>query len=461
MLRLLRNLFESVVMGLLFGPWLVIAIVSWLYGRLVRRALPKRSFRSALRRWLLWLRKGLRPYREVWWPLPKYESYGIFWYHFVVVEWFSALNLSGMRRRNREAYLVVKLAHIGDAMHIGPMLRMLARHRPSAKIDLLVGPWCADLAKRWNMPGRLWEYTPRLHLFHRGNRRTVRSIWSEWTFLWQLRRVRYSCCLSTSTLSMSELMLIVAAAPSSWVGASNPIAAYYREIPDDTEPYHSRQYEADRVAGLLHHLDMVTTKVLPDYPIHEDERMWAASIWQNARQRVVIAPGAGWPGKMWPAERFGEVAQSIAQREHVQIVLTGAPDEKSLANAIVSACPSVINLMGETSMGQTAALIATASLFLGNDSGPLHLAASFGTPSITLFGPTVASKWHPPGQQHQMIQKSGFCDGCVGWHPAASCLHGGACMKAISVDEVLALVEAQLGVKTGNHMPIMEVLDEA
>jgi ADP-heptose:LPS heptosyltransferase len=85
-------------------------------------------------------------------------------------------------------------------------------------------------------------------------------------------------------------------------------------------------------------------------------------------------------------------------------------------------------------------LIKTADLLVCNDSGPLHLAAAFETPSVALFGPTVASKWQPPGPQHKMIQKSGFCEGCVGWHPAARCLHDGACMKSITMDEVSAVV---------------------
>ena len=98
--------------------------------------------------------------------------------------------------------------------------------------------------------------------------------------------------------------------------------------------------------------------------------------------------------------------------------------------------PNTINLAGSTSFGQTAALVESADLLLCNDSGPLHLAAAYGTPSVALFGPTVAGKWQPPGGEHLMIQKQGFCEGCVGWHPNAACVHDNACMKAISVDEV-------------------------
>jgi ADP-heptose:LPS heptosyltransferase len=400
------------------------------------------------------VQRGMRLYREAWWPLPKYETASVFWRHWFWTELFAARN--GVRRcgSKRERFLIIKLAHIGDAMHIAPMIGALKAKRPDAEIDLLVGPWCEDLAARWSVSGDVLVYTPHLTLFHRGNRSQVRGWWEEWKFLRQLRDRHYSVIFSTSTLSMAEWMLIQAANPDLWIGADNPISAWYPEIPQQTEPYDSQAYEANRVGGLLRHIDMEPAEGLPGYPVRDDEVAWAEEQWLiadgrgiGASKRVVVAPGAGWPGKMWPAERFGELVNWLIGELGCRVILSGAPDESDLGGMIESACSDALNLIGQTSFGQTAGLVKTADLLICNDSGPLHLAAAFGTPSVALFGPTVASKWHPPGSQHVMIQKKGFCKGCVGWHPVATCLHDGACMKAIAVDEVAEAVRELLSRK--------------
>lgn len=402
------------------------------------------TLKPGICRWGYFVGSGLRLYRESWWPLPSLESPSVFWRHWFWTELFAAINKRSNRDIDKKRFLVIKLAHIGDAMHIAPMLESLKKQQPDAEIDLLVGPWCEDLAKRWKVSGRVWVYTPHLMLFHRGNRKQLRSWREEYRFLRALRRQRYSVVLSTSTLSMAEWMLIQAANPGKWIGADNPVTAWYPQIPKSTESYASKQYEADRVGGLLRHLGMEAATGLPGYPVREDEVAWAEERWlkgdgrwtMGESRRVVVAPGAGWPGKIWPAERFGELVVWLIRELGYRVILTGAPDEMALGEVIETVCPDVYNLIGKTSFGQTAGLVKTADLLICNDSGPLHLAAAFGTPSVALFGPTIASKWQPPGPQHNMIQKTGFCEGCVGWHPAATCLHDGACMKAITVEEV-------------------------
>lgn len=432
----IRNILEGLVFAVLFPAWLTIALLSAAVGRLRGRIGCDGVLGSALRRWGVWVTSGTRTFRRAWWPLPNYEGAVVFWRHMLLTELFAGLNQGGGHGKKRERYLVIKLAHIGDAMHIGPMLAELRRSKPDAEIDILVGPWCRDLARRWKLPGRVWVYTPHLQVFRRGTKKGLLGIAGEIRFLYRLRRRRYSCAISTSTLSMAEWMLIHAANPGFWVGAANPVMPYYREVPSRTEPYHSSMYEADRVGGLLRYIDIPAAGGRPEFPLQEDERRWAAGQWGDARLKIVMAPGAGWPGKMWPADRFAEMARRFSALGGVKIVVTGSPDEKALGESVVADVPNTINLAGSTSFGQTAALVESADLLLCNDSGPLHLAAAYGTPSVALFGPTVAGKWQPPGGEHLMIQKQGFCEGCVGWHPNAACVHDNACMKAISVDEV-------------------------
>lgn len=439
-LHVIRNSLEGFLCLLCFPVWLTLALSScWSFPAVLA---------AEIKRWFLFLRSGLRLYRESWWPLPCYEKSSTFWRYWLWIEFFAARNLCRRLNQGRDRYLIIKLAHIGDAMHIAPMLEALKSRQPEAEIDLMVGPWCADLANRWQSKGNVWVYTPHLALFHRGNTKQLLSWRSEYQLLHAVRRRKYNVVLSTSTLTMAEWLLIQAANPDQWIGADNSITSYYPAIPKSTEAYASRAYESDRVGGLLRHLGLETASGLPGYPVRHEEMLQAEAWWTSfgaiRGTRVVVAPGAGWPGKIWPAERFGKLVDWLFVIFGCRIVLTGAPDEKALGAIIEASCPNVLNLIGKTTFGQTAGLVKTADLLLCNDSGPLHLAATFGTPSIALFGPTIASKWQPPGSQHAMIQKPGYCEGCVGWHPVARCLHNGACMKAISVEEVCHSVELLL-----------------
>lgn len=454
-LKILLVMLEGLAWLFLF-PFLVLTVLIAGLGNSRWKNLNwRQSVQLSLRRWKEFLLRGLRLYRECWWPLSLYESPLAFWRHAVIIEFFSPFNTRPeFVPETRNRILLLKLAHIGDAMHIAPMITALQKAFPESNVDLLVGPWCADLASRWHVSGSVIEYTPHLKLFDRGRKKGQRNLIREVLFLIKLRHRHYSTIISSSTLTMTEWMIIQAANPNEWIGADNPITDWYPQISKRTEPYDTRKYEAERVGGLLQYLGLRPSTGLPGYPVTAEEVAWAKREWSKlvgrwvssdgpvafVGRRVVIAPGAGWPGKMWPSERFGVLASWITKELRCRVILTGTPDEKKLGEIIHNTCPDVLNMVGKTSFGQTAGLIKTADLLVCNDSGPLHLAAAFGTPSVSLFGPTIASKWHPPGEKHMMIQKVGLCDGCVGWHPSARCLHAGACMKAIATHEVMEAV---------------------
>jgi ADP-heptose:LPS heptosyltransferase len=112
---------------------------------------------------------------------------------------------------------------------------------------------------------------------------------------------------------------------------------------------------------------------------------------------IVIHPGAAFPARRWPAERFGSVARQLAQSGH-PIVVTGTRAEKPIAEAVISAgdLPASSNLCGELDLVQLAASISSARLLISGDTGVAHLASAYGTPSVVLFGPTPPSRWGPP-----------------------------------------------------------------
>jgi ADP-heptose:LPS heptosyltransferase len=112
---------------------------------------------------------------------------------------------------------------------------------------------------------------------------------------------------------------------------------------------------------------------------------------------VVIHPGAAYPSRRWPPERFAAVARAVAQAGY-DVVLTGGSDEATLADRVreLAGLPHRAVLAGRTTLDQLAAQVAAARLVVCGDTGVAHLASAFRTPSVVLFGPVAPSRWGPP-----------------------------------------------------------------
>jgi ADP-heptose:LPS heptosyltransferase len=111
----------------------------------------------------------------------------------------------------------------------------------------------------------------------------------------------------------------------------------------------------------------------------------------SAGRFAMVNPGAGWPSKQWPAERYGKLAQLLATARGMPSVATWAgDDERVLAETIVTASQGAARLAPATSLTELAALARRAALFVGSDTGPMHLAVAVGTPTISLHGPSRA-----------------------------------------------------------------------
>jgi len=128
------------------------------------------------------------------------------------------------------------------------------------------------------------------------------------------------------------------------------------------------------------------------FPVSDSERAKAADLLNEAssktRRRVCMHIGARRlkvEGKMWPLERFAELADRLLA-DGVTPVLTGVQSEWEMAEALCGIAPGCVNLAGKTSLGEMAALIALCNLFVGHDSGPFHVAAAVGTPCIAICG---------------------------------------------------------------------------
>ncbi len=142
----------------------------------------------------------------------------------------------------------------------------------------------------------------------------------------------------------------------------------------------------------------------------EDERRVAALLPPD-RPIVVLGPTANWSRKIWPPARFAAVFRALAEGPlpgAVPVVLGGAgPEERALAAPVLACLPGAIDLCGMLSLAEAAACLRRARLFVGNDSGLMHLAAAAGTATIGLFGPTDAAVYAPVGRSAVAVRADG------------------------------------------------------
>lgn len=177
--------------------------------------------------------------------------------------------------------------------------------------------------------------------------------------------------------------------------------------------------------------------------LKESERAWAQSYLKThgfgLDQPIVgLHPGGTWPAKLWPWERFAELAVRLKNALGVRIFLTGGPNDQDILDKVQQKAGEAV-FRGELfNLRQLAAVLSQFSVFVSNDCGPMHLAPAVGTPTVGIFGPGEPDIWFPysKAEGHRLIYKHVDCSPCH--HDFCPTDH--RCMTAISVDEVFDAV---------------------
>src|SRR6185436_15930412 len=198
--------------------------------------------------------------------------------------------------------------------------------------------------------------------------------------------------------------------------------------------------------------DSVTMPLDPEAVQRVDERLVGAGV-DRAAQLIVLHVSAGNPFRRWPAESFAIAAATLASADPARrIVITSGPSESAAAEAVASrarqvasAAASRILRTGEFDLAELRALVDRAALYIGGDSGPLHIAATTATPIVALFGPTLPERsmpWRDPGIGAMAVDAGPLpCRPCH----QRSCVPGDfRCLTAISPTMVVAAAEQLL-----------------
>jgi ADP-heptose:LPS heptosyltransferase len=155
---------------------------------------------------------------------------------------------------------------------------------------------------------------------------------------------------------------------------------------------------------------------------------------------AVVHPAALMSTKRWDAQRYAAIAKRLMECG-LGVVLTAGPGEESVAGAVASGCPGSLTLLG-LSIPRLAELIRGAALYLGNDSGPMHLAAAVGTPVVAPWGSSDSVRWRPWMVEHRVVQNPFDCNPCAGH--TCKVAPTPLCIESVTVDQVAAAIDAVL-----------------
>ena len=296
--------------------------------------------------------------------------------------------------------LVIKLAALGDFVQAtGPMRRIRAAH-PDAEITLLTTAPYADLGKALGLFDAVWadgrpgRPSALLPLARR------------------LRRSRFDRVydLQTSDRSSSYRLLFWPRFPQ-WSGiapgASHPHANSHRDA------LHTLERQADQLqhAGIWPDAPTAPGSApAPDLSALVDPQALARLGVRPPFALLVPGASAERPGKRWPLHAYGALAQRLAQAE-LRPVIVGGPAEREDGRSIAAGEPRALDLTGRTAFADIAALGAAASLAVGNDTGPTHLIAAAGAPTLALFSaesdPALCA---PRGRCVQVLRRGRLAD---------------------------------------------------
>jgi heptosyltransferase-1 len=377
----------------------------------------------------------------------------------------SAVQPDELRGRDFQKILLIKFSAMGDVVQTVPVLNKLRRRYPKAHIDWMVTPAIAELLRHNPAVTNVIEFS--------------RDEWSApWTLapfasaarlIAGLRATQYDLVLDLQGQLRSAVFAFASGAPVR-IGFDKPRAsawqALQRKIPVEARKH---AWQGAREGSWLAYTDHIPVPTLDVHPVERYLRIgpmlglddsapdFSFPIPAEANGRidalmdyydigkkrlVVLAPGSNWETKEWRREAFAEVARSFLQKT-IAVALIGSDRERPICDEVARLAPGTVNLAGDTTLSELAALIRRSAICVTNDSGPMHLAVALDRPVVSVFGPTDPI-WAGPYRRDGAVLRADLpCSPCY-LRQLSRCNFGHVCMTDVSARAVIERVDGIL-----------------
>jgi heptosyltransferase-1 len=329
----------------------------------------------------------------------------------------SSLDTAAGRKIGR--LLIVRLSAMGDVIHTLPAVHALRDAFPQAHIGWLIDErWaellCAPGASRRGKRSALRPLVDEVHTvnlkawgrspFSISTLQRAATVWND------IRNTRYDVAVDLQGAMRSALLARCSNARAVY-GAAEPRESpaslwYTRKVIARGQHVIEQNLSVAQAVG-ERGMGSPPPDISCDLPRdpQAEKRVEQRLSELRVSKFAILNPGAGWGAKRWPAERYGEVARQLAD-QGVQSILNFGPGEEELARSAEAASGAIAKAMSCT-ISELIALTRRAQLFIGGDTGPLHLAAALRVPVVAIFGPTDPARNGPYGTRSIVLRSPG------------------------------------------------------
>jgi heptosyltransferase-2 len=299
-----------------------------------------------------------------------------------------------------ERILVIRYRFIGDTILTVPFLRNLREAFPSACIDVLVGPQSGQVLAGCPYIDELIEFdTTRFHKYDSGPKRPKHFL----SYVWHLRQKGYDTAFVLKRSITSALLAYLIGAKNR-IGYSMPGRDFLLTTSVRWEP-HKHEVEST--------LDILRCANIPVGSNHLEAWISAQELQEVDRlapqlgrssPHYLVHAAAAHPDKVYPLESWAEIIRTLFSQTGLTPVFTGAASDYDLYERLGRlAQVHYTNLAGKLNLRLSMALYKTMKLAICVDSGPAHMSAAVGTPTLAIFGPTDPERWRPFGDMHDAV----------------------------------------------------------
>lgn len=334
--------------------------------------------------------------------------------------------------------LAIRLDHMGDVLMARPALKALAEAFPRAAIDLMVSEEFLPLLEGDTFIHRLIPV--RHHWFQRSG--TVLDHYQDFTKLVQeVKHEAYDLGIDFRGDFRNILLMALAAIPArlSYSLTGGEFLLTHRG------DYDKKAHQVELNLRLLEKTGITPQMSAPVLQFDEIQRKALLEkfpvLKETSSKRIIIHMGAGYPTKRWSIDSYREVIARLVKSKSAKVILIGTKGERS-EMPIVEYPGALYDLRGLLSLNELALLMEVCDYYIGNDSGPAHIAAAQKIPGLILFsGTNDAAVWQPWSERLEILQKTVPCAPCE----AQTCpLKHHECMELIQPDEVLGKIQSHV-----------------
>ncbi len=310
--------------------------------------------------------------------------------------------------------LIIDFGQLGDVVLSLPALRAARKRFPNSKLTVAVGKPGAEIVELAEVADTVLA-VDRVALRDGAK---VMSLVRLYKLVKQVRRANYDFVIDLHSLSETNLLGFLSGAPKRLYSRRPPrswdFLANFEPRPP-VEDDHRKRHLIDRYLDVLLPLGVKDAEREPRIASRSRDNAFVASLLKKVKADaglplVGLFPGAGHPTRRWPIEKFAELADFLIRNDGVRVVLFLGPEEAALAKDLRKLFPAGTIILDKLTIPQLAAASARMSVFVSNDTGPMHIAAAVGTPVVVMLHQRAPRSYLPIGDKHKFVTNAAIAD---------------------------------------------------